>query len=55
MINGDSREFVDGLYYGDERFFLYNGKNISLIFLIATSTITLNYTTGGQANERVKT
>lgn len=26
MINGDSREFVDGLYYGDERFFLYNGK-----------------------------
>ena len=26
MINGDSREFIDGLYYGDERFFMYNGK-----------------------------
>lgn len=26
MINGDAREFIDGLYYGDERFFLYNGK-----------------------------
>lgn len=25
MINGDSREFIDGLYYGDERFFYYNG------------------------------
>ena len=26
MINGNSREFIDGLYYGDERFFLYDGK-----------------------------
>ncbi len=26
MINGNAREFVDGLYYGDERFFLYGGK-----------------------------
>lgn len=26
MINGNVREFVDGLYYGDERCFLYNGK-----------------------------
>ena len=26
MINGDAREFIDGLHYGDERFFLYNGK-----------------------------
>ena len=26
MINGDVNEFVDGLYYGDERIFLYNGK-----------------------------
>ncbi len=25
MINGDAREFIDGLHYGDERFFLYNG------------------------------
>lgn len=25
MINGDPREFVDGLYYGDERFFIYKG------------------------------
>ena len=26
MINGNSREFINGLYYGDERFFLYNGE-----------------------------
>lgn len=26
MINGDVNEFIDGLYYGDERFFLYNGR-----------------------------
>ena len=26
MINGDVNEFVDGLYYGDERIFLYNGQ-----------------------------
>ena len=26
MINGDVNEFVDGLYYGDERIFLYNDK-----------------------------
>ena len=25
MINGDPREFIDGLYYGDERFFRYHG------------------------------
>lgn len=25
MINGDVNEFVDGLYYGDERFFRYKG------------------------------
>ena len=25
MINGDANEFIDGLYYGDERFFLYKG------------------------------
>ena len=25
MINGDTREFINGLYYGDERFFYYNG------------------------------
>ncbi len=24
MINGDAKEFIDGLYYGDERFFIYN-------------------------------
>ena len=38
MINGDSREFVDGLYYGDERFFLYNGKNISYKDIIRTKS-----------------
>ena len=26
MINGDVNEFIDGLYYGDERIFLYHGK-----------------------------
>ena len=25
MINGDPKEFIDGLYYGDERFFRYDG------------------------------
>lgn len=25
MKNGDVKEFVDGLYYGDERFFYYDG------------------------------
>ena len=24
MINGDPKEFIDGLYYGDERFFYYD-------------------------------
>jgi hypothetical protein len=26
VINGEAREFIDGLHYGDERFFLYKGK-----------------------------
>ena len=26
MINGNAQEFIAGLYYGDERFFLYNGR-----------------------------
>ena len=26
MINGNANEFIDGLYYGDERFFMYNQK-----------------------------
>ena len=26
MINGNAQEFIDGLHYGDERFFLYDGK-----------------------------
>ena len=25
MINSDPKEFIDGLYYGDERFFRYDG------------------------------
>ena len=25
MINGDPKEFIEGLHYGDERFFLYGG------------------------------
>lgn len=30
MINGDVREFIDGLHYGDERFFLFDGKKYFL-------------------------
>lgn len=26
MINGNANEFIEGLHYGDERFFLHNGK-----------------------------
>lgn len=26
MINGDVGEFINGLHYGDERFFVYNRK-----------------------------
>lgn len=30
MINGNAREFIDGLYYGDERFFLFEGNKYFL-------------------------
>lgn len=30
MINGDVNEFVDGLHYGDERFFIYAGDKYFL-------------------------
>lgn len=30
MINGNANEFIDGLHYGDERFFLYNGNKYFL-------------------------
>lgn len=30
MINGDAKEFIAGLYYGDERFFTYKGKKYFL-------------------------
>lgn len=30
MINGDVREFIDGLHYGDECFFLFNGNKYFL-------------------------
>ncbi len=26
MINGDPKEFIDGLHYGDERFFMFSGR-----------------------------
>ncbi len=26
MINGSAKEFIEGLHYGDERFFLYDGN-----------------------------
>ena len=30
MINGDVNEFIDGLYYGDERFFIFDGRKYLL-------------------------
>lgn len=30
MINGNVNEFIDGLYYGDERFFVYAGNKYFL-------------------------
>lgn len=30
MINGEVNEFIAGLYYGDERFFLYEGAKYFL-------------------------
>lgn len=30
MINGDVHAFIDGLHYGDERFFLYKGNKYFL-------------------------
>ena len=30
MLNGDVNEFIDGLHYGDERFFLYDGNKYFL-------------------------
>ena len=30
MINGNAREFIDGLYYGDERFFIFDGNKYFL-------------------------
>lgn len=30
MINGNASEFIDGLYYGDERFFIYSGNKYFL-------------------------
>ena len=26
MINGNAKEFIEGLYYGDERFFCFEGN-----------------------------
>ena len=26
MINGDVKDFINGLHYGDERFFIYDNK-----------------------------
>lgn len=28
MINGSAKEFIEGLHYGDERFFIYKGKKL---------------------------
>lgn len=51
MINGDSKEFIDGLYYGDERFFYYDhckyfiqgyytsGKPMLILYILEPSDI----------------
>lgn len=41
MINGDVKEFVDGLYYGDERFFIYAGNKYFMQGYCKANTFTL--------------
>ncbi len=41
MINGDVNEFIDGLYYGDERFFIYDGNKYFIQGYYETERFTL--------------
>ncbi len=41
MINGNANEFIDGLHYGDERFFLYNGNKYFIQGYLENKTPTL--------------
>ena len=41
MINGDAKEFIDGLYYGDERFFIYDGNKYFVQGYCEAETFTL--------------
>ena len=41
MINGDINEFIDGLYYGDERFFIYDGNKYFIQGYYETERFTL--------------
>ena len=44
MINGDAREFIDGLHYGDERFFFTTAINISFKVITMMASQCWNYT-----------
>jgi len=41
MINGDVNEFVNGLYYGDERVFVYKGIKYFMQGLLVNDKLTL--------------
>ena len=41
MKNGDLKEFVDGLYYGDERVFIYNNEKFFIQGYIDSGKLTL--------------
>lgn len=41
MINGDLKEFIDGLYYGDERVFMYNNNKFFIQGYLEDEKLTL--------------
>lgn len=41
MINGNPNEFINGLYYGDERIFLYNNEKFFIQGLTENGVYTL--------------
>lgn len=41
MINGNLKEFVDGLYYGDERVFTYNNNKFFIQGYLKDGKLTL--------------
>ena len=41
MINGNVNEFIEGLYWGDERIFLYNGQKFFIQGYLKDEALTL--------------